>query len=658
MYRSLLCSALLFALGLSVAVPASASVVRDWNETLLEAVRENAPRPTVVSRTLFMSSAAAFDAWAAYDPRALAATPANRSLRRPPSEHSEANRRVAVSHAMFQLLVHAYPGERPRFEARMRALGLDPLFTSTDPGTPAGLGNRVAQNVIEARANDGSNVARNFADTATAAFPVPYAAVNAADPAAPNAPGGAHFDINHWQPLRVPTGSLRDALGQPVVDAARPDSYRDQSFLTPHWGSVRPFAIPSAAALLPPAPPRHGSQEPYVDALGVRSTGHEAFLRQMTEVLEISGALNDRTKVIAEFWADGPRSETPPGHWNQLAQGVSIRDGHDIGADARMFLALNGALLDAGIATWNAKRVYDLVRPVSAIRHLFHGQQVQAWAGPNLGSRMIAGQDWQPYQDPTFVTPPFSEFTSGHSGFSAASAAVLEGMTGSPRFFDGVSRIDRDLDRDGQPDLIGEFRAQPGYLRFESGPAAPVVLRWPTFKDAADEAGFSRLYGGIHIQDGDLRGREIGEKVGASVLARVQALAAGVLPIGPEFTGVWMDRGRSGEGLSLQIDAAGTLVVQWNTYDNQRRQMWLVGSAKVQPDGSVTVPLITTSGARFGENFDAAEVQTHAFGSMRIRFTDCDRAVATYAPTLPGFGPGQLELERLFNPGTSRCSEL
>ena len=139
MHRSLLRSALLLALGLTAAVSAPASVVRDWNETLLEAVRENAPRPTVVSRTLFMSSAAAFDAWAAYDPRALAATPANRSLRRPPTEHSEANRRIAVSHAMFQLLLHAYPNERPRFEARMRALGLDPLFTATDPGTPAGL---------------------------------------------------------------------------------------------------------------------------------------------------------------------------------------------------------------------------------------------------------------------------------------------------------------------------------------------------------------------------------------------------------------------------------------------------------------------------------------------------------------------------------------
>jgi hypothetical protein len=644
---------------IAVATPSvQASVVRDWNETLLEAVRGNAPRPTVVSRVLFMSSAAAYDAWAAYDDRALAATEANRSLRRPASERREANRRIAVSHAMFQLLLHAYPSERPRFEAQMRALGLDPTHSGLDPSTPAGLGNLVARNVIAARADDGSNAGQNFADSANATFPVPYAPVNSADPAAADAPGGAQFDPNHWQPLRVPTGAVRDAAGQPVIDTARPESYVDQRFLTPHWGSVRPFAIASAAALLPPAPPRHGVDASYTDALGHTSSSHEAWVRQFTEVLEISAALDDRTKVIAEFWADGPRSETPPGHWNQLAQGVSERDGHDIGADARLFLALNGALMDAGIATWNAKRVYDLVRPVSAIRHLFHGQQVRAWGGPNQGTRAIPGEHWQPYQDPTFVTPPFSEFTSGHSGFSAASAAVLEGMTGSPRFFDGVSRIDRDLDGDGQPDLLGEFRAQPGYLRFETGPTEPVVLRWPTFKDAADEAGFSRLYGGIHIQDGDLRGREIGEQVGAAALARVQALAAGALPVGSGFTGVWMDPARSGEGLSLQVDAQGTVAVQWNTYDLQRRQMWLVGSAQAGADGVVRVPLLLTSGARFGQQFDPADVETYSFGSIELRFVGCDRAEARYTSTLFGFGSGSLQLQRMFKPGSESCGQL
>jgi hypothetical protein len=657
MRTSLLAGALLAAL-LAPTRPLEASVVSDWNETLLGAVRANAPRPTVVSRTLFMTSAAAYDAWASFDARALAATPANRGLRRPPIERTEANRKVAVSYAMYRVMLNAYPSERARFETQMRALGLDPDFSDAGEYSPAALGNLVASRVLAARADDGSNPQQNFADMAGPAFPVTYASVNAADPAAPNAAGGTAFNINHWQPLRVPTGTVRDAAGQPIADAARPDSFRDQTFLTPHWGSVRPFAIASASALLPPAPPKHGSQQPYVDGLGVTSTSHEAWVRQFTEVLNFSGSLDDRGKVIAEFWADGPRSETPPGHWNQLAQGVSHRDHHDIGADARMFLALNAALFDSGIATWNAKRIYDSGRPVSSIRHYFKGQMVQAWAGPNQGIRMIRGEDWMPYQESTFVTPPFGEYTSGHSGFSAAAASVLEHVTGSEVFYDGLTRIDADLNGDGQPDLLGEFIANPGYLRFETGPATPVVLRWPTFRDAADEAGLSRLYGGIHIQDGDLRGREIGRQVASQVLARVDALVSGQLPVSKELTGVWFDPARSGEGVSLQVDDVGTVVVQWSTYDNQSRQMWLAGAGRVDEEGRLRVQLNVTSGGRWGSGFDPAQVRVTEFGEVELRMLSCDRLELDYRPTLYGFEAGSINLQRLFNRNGSRCDAL
>ena len=658
MKNTLLGLALAAALSGLSAPQAQASIIRDWNETLLEAVRGNAPRPTVVSRTLFLSSAAAFDAWAAFDATALAATPANRALKRPPSERTEANRRVAVSYAMYRVLLAAYPNEKARFDARMREFGFDPALSVQDPATPAGLGNLIAARVLAARADDGSNAGANYADTANALFPVPYAAVNAADPAAANAPGGVSFDINHWQPLRVPTGALRDAIGQPYVDPARPESYTDQRFLTPHWGSVRPFAIASAQALLPPAPPRHGSTSPYVDGLGHASTSHEAWVRQFTEVVEISAGLNDRTKVIAEFWADGPRSETPPGHWNQLAQGVSLRDDHGIAEDARMFLALNGALFDASIATWNAKRVYDTVRPVSAIRHYFKGQMIQSWAGPNQGTRSIRGEDWQPYQEATFVTPPFGEYTSGHSGFSAAAATVLEAITGSERFFDGVTRIDRDLDGDGQNDLAGQFIARPGYLRFETGPAQPVTLSWPTFRDAADEAGFSRLYGGIHIQDGDLRGREIGDRVAEQVLSRVAALSHGALPVSADFTGVWMDPQRDGEGVSIQVDGSGQVVLQWTTYDLDRRQMWLVGVGTADADGRILIPLQVTSGAQFGARFNPREVTRRSFGTAELRVLDCNHAVVDYQPGLPDYASGRLSLQRVFNAGGTRCDAL
>jgi hypothetical protein len=129
-------------------------------------------------------------------------------------------------------------------------------------------------------------------------------------------------------------------------------------------------------------------------------------------------------KAIAEYWADGPGSETPPGHWCLHAQHVSARDGHGLDEDARLFFALTAALLDAGIASWDAKRTYDSMRPITAIRFLFSGREVLAWGGPGLGPRRIRGEDRQPY----IPTPPFGEYVSGHSTFSAA--AVLAGFTG------------------------------------------------------------------------------------------------------------------------------------------------------------------------------------------------------------------------------------
>ena len=134
-----------------------------------------------------------------------------------------------------------------------------------------------------------------------------------------------------------------------------------------------------------------GSDEPYTDALERVTTNDEAYREQVAEIPGYSGSLTDREKIIAEFWADGPHTWTPPGHWVQIAIGVSLRDHHDLGDDARMFMALSGALLDAGIAAWDAKRAYDYVRPATAIPYLYAGQQVKAWRGPDQGIGLIDG---------------------------------------------------------------------------------------------------------------------------------------------------------------------------------------------------------------------------------------------------------------------------
>src|SRR5690606_760696 len=179
--------------------------------------------------------------------------------------------------------------------------------------------------------------------------------------------------------------------------------------------------------------------------------------------------------------------------------------------DVKLFFALNGALFDAGIAAWDSKRAYDCVRPVTAIRYKYRGQMIQAWAGPDQGVQWILGETWRPYQDPTFVTPAFPEFVSGHSSFSAAAATVLTSFTGSSRFYDGKTVLyNEDFNRDGLPDLLGQHIIPVGGNMFEHSPSTIVVLQWETFQEAADEAGMSRRYGGIHFQDGDLRGRELG----------------------------------------------------------------------------------------------------------------------------------------------------
>jgi membrane-associated phospholipid phosphatase len=134
------------------------------------------------------------------------------------------------------------------------------------------------------------------------------------------------------------------------------------------------------------------------------------------------------------------------------------------------------------------------VRPISAIRFLYAGREVLAWGGPGLDPRPIKGEEWRPY----LPTPPFGEFPSGHSTFSAAAAMVLTCFTGSDRF--GASAT--------VP--AGSSLVEPGVT-----PAADVVLSWPTFADAADQAGRSRRYGGIHFKAGDLVGRVLGATVGA-----------------------------------------------------------------------------------------------------------------------------------------------
>jgi hypothetical protein len=503
----------------SLPRPDELSVVVQWNELALRAIRDGeVVRPTVASRQLFLLHAAMYDAWSAFEPRAkpyaLAA-----GIKIPAAAISEAAKATAVSQAAYQILrreFSRFEGTTQAFRRQLNRLGLN-IVTAPDPSTPAGIGYLAAQALLQARAADGANAAGGYSEITSAIYPQRYAPRNGDDPRR------ARFDPNRWQPLRVPYPRDPYREGRYLIDDDDPSTFGVQTFMTPHWGAVQPFALISGAQLRPLPPPRLGSSAPYVDAAGRQTTHDQAYRAQTAEIVRLNAALSEREKAIAEFWADGPRSESPPGHWNQLAHGLADRDRHSLDDDVKMFFALNAALLDAGIASWDSKRYYDYVRPLSAIHHLYREQTVRGWGGRNRGVVTLRGQQWQPYQQQTFITPSFPEYVSGHSAFSAAAATVLTLFTSSPSFFDGVTRCRQDIDGDGTADRLGEFAFRAGRGFYESGPSQDVVLRWRTLQEAADEAAYSRRLGGIHFQDGDLRGRELGRKIGELAFAKAKS---------------------------------------------------------------------------------------------------------------------------------------
>jgi hypothetical protein len=511
------------------------SVVVKWNQAGLDAIRNSAPRPTVNSRALFLLHTSMYDAWAAYSPVANG-TQLGGQLRRPAGEHSDSNKRAAVSYAAYAALLRLFPEYEQQtgaLTALMKSLGLptDPAtLASRDPATPAGIGNIAAGTLLDTRLNDGSNQAHNYAEMVSATYPVLYQPVNSADPAASNSAGGPTFNPARWQPLRVPNGKATDPVtGFPVAIDSDPLTYNDQKFLTPHWGAVTPFALSFGGELRPPPPPQPGSAAPYTDALGVTMSSDEAYRSQAEQIAQLTAQLTERHKVIAEYWADGPDSVTPPGHWNEFATDLSFKYRYGIDEDTKLFFALNGALMDSSIACWESKRFYDFIRPISAIRHLYFSSSLAGWAGPGLGTQTIPGAQWRPFQPLTFVTPAFSEYTSGHSTFSAAAAEILRGFSGSGQLFDGVTQVPYDRNKDGVDDFLGEFIAPANSLTIEPGlPSQPVVLRWNTLKEAADEAGYSRRYGGIHFQDGDLYGRRVGEEIGQRALKKAREYWSGL----------------------------------------------------------------------------------------------------------------------------------
>ena len=451
---------------------ATANVMVRWNEALLQGVRESKLGPPMVARALAVAHTCAYDAWAAYDGFAVG-TRLGGTLRRPARERRFENKVEAVSHATYRAAVDLFPGSKAGvFDPLMAGLGLDPADDSREASAPAGVGNLVADAVLAFRHRDGAN---QLGDEVGGRPGVPYSdytgytpANEAMDTRSPLDPATVH-DVNRWQPLTYLDGS-----GTLVTP----------SFAGAQWQHVRPFARASGDQLRSPTGPAR--------------YGPPVFVAQALELLDLSAGLTDEQKVIAEYWADGPRSELPPGHWNLFAQQILLRDRsgsseRELDRAVKLFFALTNAIFDSGCCAWENKVAFDSVRPITAIRWLFRGTSVTAWGGPGRGTQRIAGEDWLPYQPTSFPTPPFAEYSSGHSNFSAAGAEILRLFTGSDRFGGSVT-IPR-----------GSSRVEPGLV-----PARDSTLAWKTFSDAAAQAGISRRYGGIHFMQGDLDARATG----------------------------------------------------------------------------------------------------------------------------------------------------
>ena len=455
------------------------SVIIQWNELLLEAIRQTKPGPPVCARSIAIVYTSIYDAWAAYDPIAKPTQPG--IPQRPVAENTIPNKETAIHYAAYRALLNQFPAVSALFTSKMTALGLNPADVSTNLTTPVGIGNKAAELVLAFRLTDNSNQANGYADTSG------YVSVN--PPLNPFFPTPAEDIPNpaRWQKLVYLTGettAINPTLLLPTPDhrPASPD------FITPHWGSVKPFALTSGSQFRPGPPQPLTSQ---------------SFVEQAKHVIDIQAALTPLQKITAEYWADGPKSELPPGHWTIFTAYVAERNMLNIDNTVKLFFAVTNAVFDASIVCWDAKRYYDYARPITAIRHLFRGKTIRAWGGAGKGTIDIPGETWKPFQVNTFITPPFAEYTSGHSTFSMAAAAVLKAFTGSDKF---------------------------GYFYVQSKPLAAdptenvvgLAMRWNTFTQAAQEAGESRLYGGIHFYEGNTVGLEMGRKVGEQAFERAK----------------------------------------------------------------------------------------------------------------------------------------
>ena len=538
----------------------SHSMARQWNDVLIESIREDFARPTVHARNLWHSSLLMWDAWAVMD---SAACPAflGQDLGGfvapfegfSPATNVDEARDQAISFGMYRLLSHRFanaPGAEElmaTYDNHMAQLGYDVQFTDTDytAGDGRALGNHLATQLIAFGLQDGANEGNGYANTV-------YQPVNPS--LIVDLEGNDTVeDLNRWQPLTLEV--FIDQSGN-VIPGSTP------GFLSPEWGQVTSWALvdedlttytrdgfdyqvyhdpgqpalhamdgsgsteiyqtghgmvalwsgmldPTDGVMWDISPGSIGNRTSYPTTLetyatlydatdgGSPSPGHEVNPATGEAYAPNVVPRGDYARVLAEFWADGPDSETPPGHWFTILNYVSDHPDlvkqfqgegpvlGDLEWDVKAYLALGSAMHDCAISAWGVKGWYDSSRPITAIRGMAElgqssdptlpnhhpgglplvpgaielveagdplagvgGQHVGevklwAWKGSDAignvdtdfaGVGWILAKAWEPYQRPSFVSPNFAGYVSGHSTFSRAAAEVLTAFTGDAYF--------------------------------------------------------------------------------------------------------------------------------------------------------------------------------------------------------------------------------
>ena len=445
-----------------------------WGKMALTATANDterfAPRPTITSRYLGLIFTAVYYAWTRYDSKA---DPMYLSGvdRRPNGEHTLSNKEVAISYAAYHTLNEYYTSDTVLFRNYMIELGLDPDDNSVDPTTAVGIGNLAAQAVISARHNDGANQ---------------YGEAEGSE-------GRPYFDYTGYQPINSPDQNTDINRWQPKYFEDMKGNSFAPGCLTPHWHLVKPLALDSAGQFRPGPPPLMGSDQ---------------LAEEVREVVEMQTGLTPEEKALVEFMRDGPKSVQQAGHWLIFAQDISLRDKHTLDQDVKMYFLNQMTAMDAFIASWDSKMYYDFARPYALVHELYKDSIITGWAGPEEGWKTIDGEEWRPYSPSSFLCPPFPSYTSGHSTVSGACAEALRYFTGSDEFGASVKRVPGALT---EPDNLGDT----------------VTLYFPTFTEAAEMAGISRVLGGYHIQADNIAGLELGRDVARAAWEKYQMLVNG-----------------------------------------------------------------------------------------------------------------------------------